>query len=224
MNSRYNYRDDDTFKNNLETVYKNLIDKNIIYSTQYIHDEDINCDGDGFESYWEIVFLCIEKTENDYIFHIFNSDQIHSYAQPYFKTIYKFNQSSKKLSDIKETVKTISEKSKNEICNFIYMFENHLRRGLKCSDQNLVKYLKSLSILIKDLEIILDKMNNIDQKERDLQYQEYLKSDEYKAFIKERKEYSEKLEKEIRIKEDARLKLLIEKHGEELGRQYFNRL
>jgi len=71
MNSRYNYRDDDTFKNNLETVYKNLIDKNIIYSTQYIHDEDINCDGDEFKSYWEIVFLCIEKTENDYIFHIF---------------------------------------------------------------------------------------------------------------------------------------------------------
>ena len=75
-----------TFSQNLSNVLTklNLTDENIIYSVQFISNEDVQIDRDGPDSNWNITFLCIEKIENDYIFHFNFSDEFHSYSYPYF--------------------------------------------------------------------------------------------------------------------------------------------
>ena len=65
--SNYNY----IFTENLAIVQDKLKDKNLIYSVQYITDEDTQIDRDGPESSWRVEFFSIEKIENDFIFHIF---------------------------------------------------------------------------------------------------------------------------------------------------------
>jgi len=145
------------FKKNLETVSKSLIEKNIIYSTQYIYDEDVQIDCHwGPESYWQIVFMCIEKTNDDYIYHLFQSNYLHTYSYPYLDVVIKFKQFSQKLSQIKEIGMVLYDKPNNEIYNYIRMFNDHYSCGLKSTDQDLIKDLKSLSLQIDDIEEILD--------------------------------------------------------------------
>ena len=79
------YNSDTILPQNLSTAMINLKDKNIIYFVQYISNEDTQIDGDGPQSWWNITLLCIEKTEDDYIFHFNYSDSIHGYSYPYFK-------------------------------------------------------------------------------------------------------------------------------------------
>jgi hypothetical protein len=212
------------FKKNLELVSKSLINKNIIYSTQYISDEDTQIDGDGPQSSWNIVVLCIEKTDDDYIFNFFRSEYLRSYSYPYFAIINKFHPFNVKLSNLKANSETISEKKSNEISNYIEMFNNHYSYGFKCTDQDLHNELKSLSLQIDFLEEILTEKYKKERDEEDKNYQEYLKSDEYKEMIKRQKEYDEKLKEEYRIKEDERLKLWTDQYGVEKGTQFFNRL
>jgi hypothetical protein len=104
------------------------------------------------------------------------------------------------------------------------MFNDHYFAGLRCSDQDLISDLKSLSLQIDDLEIILDATYKKERIQRDKKYEEYLKSDEYKQYLQIDKEYKEKLAEEHKIKEAARLKIWVDQYGEELGTQYFNRL
>ena len=79
--SKHNY--DETFPKNLSSAMTNLKDKNIIYSTQYLSNEDVQCDGDGYNSWWNITLFSVEKTEDDYVFHFNYSNEIHAYSQPY---------------------------------------------------------------------------------------------------------------------------------------------
>ena len=220
----YNYSNDSIFEQNFETALKSLVNKNIIYKTQYIGDEETQIDGDGPESSWQIICLCIEKTDDDYIFHLFQSGYLHSYSYPSLKVVDKFNLFSQKLSQIKEIGISIYNKSANEISNYIRMFNDHYCAGFQSKDEDLIKDLKSLSLQIDDLEIILDDLYKKERIQRDKKYEEYLKSDEYKQYLQIDKEYKEKLAKEYRIKEEARLKLWVDKYGEEKGTHYFNRL
>jgi hypothetical protein len=217
---------DEIFKSNLKTVSNSLNteSKNIIYSTQYISDEDTQYDQDGPQSSWVIVFLCIEKTSDDYIFHFFQSDYLRSYSYPYLAIVNKFHPFTQKLSDLKVKGSTISERSTNEINNYIQMFNNFYSHGFKSTDQNLINLLKPFSLQIDELEGILDEKYKKEKIERDLKYEEYLKSDEYQEGVKKQKEYNERIEEEYRIKEEKRLKLWIDAHGVEKGTQYFNRL
>ena len=220
----YNSRNDSIFEKNFETVSKSLVDKNIIYKTQYIGDEETQIDGDGPESSWQIIVLCIEKTDDDYIYHLFQSGYLHSYSYPSLKVVDKFNLFSQKLSQIKEIGISIYNKPSNEINNYIRMFNDHYSAGFQSNDQDLIKDLKSLSLQIDDLEIILDDLCKKERIKRDKQYEEYLKSDEYKQYLQIDKEYKDKIAEENRKSEEARLKLWVDKYGEEKGTQYFNRL
>lgn len=210
------------FQKNLETVSKSLIDKNIIYSTQYIADEETQIDRDGLDSSWQIICMCIEKTDDDYIFHLFQSDFLRAYSYPSLKVVNKFHPFAQKLSDIKNKGSSIYDKSTNEINNYIRMFNDHYCAGFQSNDQDLIKDLKSLSLQIDDLEILLDEQYKKERIQREKESAKYLKSDAYKEMIKQQKEYDEKLAAENRIKEENRLKLLIDLHGTELGTQYFN--
>jgi len=212
------------FEKNLETVSKDLIGKDIIYSTQYISNDETQIDGDGPQSSWQIVFLCIEKTNDDYIFHLFESKFLNAYSYPYLTVINEFHPFTQKLSYLKEREMTISEKSTNEINSYIEMFNNHYSYGIQCSDQILVNDLKKISHKINELEIILDERYKKERIEKDKKYEEYIRSEEYKEIIKIQKEYNEKLEEEYRIKEVKRLKLWTDEYGVELGTEYFNRL
>ena len=220
----YNYGKDYIFQKNFETVLKNLVNKNIIYKTQYIADEETQIDGDGPESSWQIICLCIEKTDDDYIFHLFQSGYLRSYSYPSLQVVNKFNLFSQKLSQIKEIGISIYNKPASEISNYIRMFNDHYFAGLRTSDPDLISDLKSLSLQIDDLEIILDATYKKERIQRDKKYEEYLKSDEYKQYLQIDKEYKEKLAEEHKIKEAARLKIWVDQYGEELGTQYFNRL
>jgi hypothetical protein len=218
------YNNDYIFQKNMEIVLKNLVDKNIIHKTQYIADEETQIDGDGPESSWQIIVLCIEKTDDDYIYHLFQSEYLHSYSYPSLKVVDKFNLFSQKLSQIKEIGISIYNKPSNEINNYIRMFNDHYSAGFQSNDQDLIKDLKSLSLQIDDLEIILDDLYKKERIKRDKQYEEYLKSDEYKQYLQIDKEYKDKIAEENRKSEEARLKLWVDKYGEEKGTQYFNRL
>ena len=218
------YNNDYIFQKNLETVSKSLTDKNIIYSTQYIADEETQIDRDGPDSSWQIVFLSIEKTDDDYIFHLFQSEFLRAYSYPSLKVVNKFNPFAQKLSDIKNRGSSIYDKPTNEINNYIRMFNDHYCAGFQSNDQDLIKDLKSLGLQIEDLEILLDERYKKERIQREKESAKYLKSDEYKQYLQTEKEYKEKLAEENRIKEEARLKLWVEKYGEEKGTQYFNRL
>jgi len=218
------YNNDYIFQKNMEIVLKSLTDKNIIHKTQYIADEETQIDADGPESSWQIVCMCIEKTDDDYIFHLFQSNFLRSYSYPSLKVVDKFHPFAQKLSDIKNKGLSIYDKPTNEINNFVRMFNDHYCAGFQSNDQDLIKDLKSLSLQIEDLEILLDDLYKKERIQRDKKYEEYLKSDEYKQYLQIDKEYKDKIAEENRIKEEARLKLWVDKYGEELGTQYFNRL
>ena len=218
------YNNDYIFEQNLKTVSKSMIDKNIIYKTQYIADEETQIDGDGPESSWQIIFLCIEKTDDDYIFHLFQSDFLRAYSYPSLKVVSKFNLFSQKLSEIKDKGISIYNKPSVEINNYIRMFNDHYCIGLKCSEPDLTNDLKSLGLQIDDLEIILDARYKKERIQREKKYEEYLQSDEYKQYLKIQKEEKDKLEEQYKQKEAERLKHWVDKYGEELGTQYFNRL
>lgn len=218
------YNNDYIFEQNLKTVSKSMIDKNIIYSIQYIADEETQIDGDGPESSWQIIFLCIEKTDDDYIFHLFQSDFLRAYSYPSLKVVSKFNLFSQKLSEIKDKGISIYNKPNNEINNYIQMFNNHYSHGIGCSDEDLTNDLKSLGLQIDDLEIILDARYKKERILREKKYEEYLQSEEYKQYLKIQKEEKDKLEEQYKQKDAERLKHWVDKYGEELGTQYFYRL
>ena len=218
------YNNDYIFQKNLETVSKSLTNKNIIYSTQYIADEETQIDADGPESSWQIVFLSIEKTDDDYIFHLFQSEFLRAYSYPSLKVVDKFHPFAQKLSDIKNKGSSIYDKPTNEINNYIRMFNDHYCAGFQSNDQDLIKDLKSLGLQIDDLEVLLDARYKKERILREKKYEEYLQSDEYKQYLKIQKEEKDKLEEQYKQKEANRLKLWVEKYGEEKGTQYFNRL
>jgi hypothetical protein len=218
------YNNDYIFQKNLETVSKSLIDKNIIHKAQYIGDEETQIDGDGPESSWQIICMCIEKTEDDYIFHLFQSDFLRAYSYPSLKVVDKFHPFAQKLSDIKNRGLSIYDKPNNEINSYIRMFNDHYCVGFQSNDHDLIKDLKSLGLQIEDLESILDDRYKKERIQRDKKYEEYLKSDEYKQYLQIQKEEKDKLEEQYKQKEADRLKHWVDKYGEEKGTQYFNRL
>ena len=61
----------------------NLNKDDIVFSTQYISDDDTQIDADGPHSYWNINLLLIQKTLTDYIFHFIINDRYESYTVKY---------------------------------------------------------------------------------------------------------------------------------------------
>jgi len=217
---------DTTFSKNLSNVLTklNLDSENIIYSVQYISNEDIQIDRDGPQSSWDITLVCIEKTLDDYIFHTNYSHDFHSYSYPYFKEFAIYSSFSKKLSELKKDIDNHLNNISNETYYLVKMWDNNYSHALSSSDQNLLSEMKNLSIKMMEIEIILDKQNQLKQEE----YKKYLKSDEYlkkeQESIKEHEEYIKKQDEEDKRKEEIRLKLFIEKYGEEEGRRLHQRL
>jgi hypothetical protein len=219
--TQHNY--DATFKYNILNVMKNLKDKNIIYSIQYIHDEDTQIDQDGPQSDWYISLLCIEKTEDDYIFHFNHSSNIHAYSYPYFVIVDKFTPFSKKLSDLKHDFDTILN-TKLNMNKFITMWENDYYYAFHTGDTDLTSELMNLSVKMIEIEKVYEKKCKIDREIAEKEREKYLQSDEYKKFVQEQEEYKAKQEAEDKQKEDDRLKYCIEKFGEVEGRLWHARL
>ena len=80
----------DIYYDTISTTYKNLIidelkDKNIIFIHQYIRDIDNDFDREyGFINSWIIGIIFIEKTKDDYYFHMLESDTRSSGAEPHY--------------------------------------------------------------------------------------------------------------------------------------------
>ena len=219
-----NYNNDYTFKHNLDLVSKGLEGKNIIFSNQYIADDETQYDRDGPESTWSIHIICIEKTVDDYIYHQFQSDWLHSYSTPSFRAVNKFHSFTRKLSDFKNELNNIFDKSTNAMCKSIEMFNDTYCAGLQSNDELLINELKIISSKIVDLEIIYEEKYDKEQIERDIKYKKYLKSDEYKQYLKDEKEREIKKKEEEDKKEAERLKICIEKYGEVEGTKFWQRL
>jgi hypothetical protein len=220
---QYNYKE--TFPHNLSTAILNLKDKNIIYSTQYLYNEDVQCDGDGYNSWWNITLFSVEKTEDDYIFHFNYSNEIHGYSEPYYKHVSKFTLYSKKLSDLKNDIYNIFNKvHDNNVGQLIEMWNEEYCFAFKTDDANLLTELKNLSDKMVEIEELYEKQCELDRVEYDKQREEYEKSEEYKQYLQDEKDRREKEEEEYQKREEDRLKLWIEKYGEVEGRQYHARL
>ena len=223
--SRFNMSDyESTFTENLAFVQNELKGKNIIQCFQYILDEDTQIDGDGPQSWWSVEFLCVEKTDDDYIFHTFAKNNLHSYSYPYFVRIDKNTSFSIKLSSLKIQVDNLFNKDTYEISRFISMWENSYCHTLSTKDEVLLKELISISSKIDELNEILTKQYEEDEKKR----QEYLKSPEYQAQqeadMKERELYKKRERERYEKQEQERLKLCIEAHGEVQGKIFWERL
>jgi hypothetical protein len=221
--SQLNYNT--TFSQNLSNVMKNLKNKNIIYSVQYISNEDTQIDQDGPQSYWNINLLCVEKTEDDYIFHLNYSNETHGYSYPYFKVMNDFKLYSKKLSDLKNDFDIIFNKEYNvDVGHFIKIWNEDYCYALNTDDKDLTSELMSLSVKMMEIESEYEKECYIQMAKHDKEREEYRQSEEYKKFLQDEKERKEKEEADYRQKEEERLKYCIEKYGEVEGRRWHSRL
>ena len=221
--SKHNY--DETFPKNLSSAMTNLKDKNIIYSTQYLSNEDVQCDGDGYNSWWNITLFSVEKTEDDYVFHFNYSNEIHAYSQPYYKHVTKFKLYSKKLSDLKNDINNIFNKDHDiNVGQLIEKWNEEYSIAFKTDDTFLLTELKSLSAKMVEIEDLYEKECDIKRAEREKEREEYEQSEEYKQYLQDEKERKEKEELDYQRKEEERLKLCIEKYGEVEGRQFHARL
>lgn len=199
-------------------------DKNIIYCTQFISDDDTQIDSDGPQSSWRITVLCIEKTNDDYIFHFNYSDTFHGYSYPYFKIIKNFYTFSEKLSELKDDINNILEIPTSQIGNFLRMWEEEYCYIFNSKDTDLINEMNMLIIKIKTIEETYEQRWTIEKEENDQKYKEYLQSEEYKQVLKDEEEYKHVQELEYQKKEEERLKLCIESYGEEKGREFHQHL
>jgi hypothetical protein len=191
--SQLNYNT--TFSLNLSDVMKQLIDKNIIYSVQYISNEETQIDSDGPQSYWNITLLCIEKIENDYIFHFNYSNEMHSYSYPYFKHAIKFTLFSRKLSDLKnDFIKILNKESGIDIYGFIRMWNEDYCYAFNTGDANLLSELMNLSVKMMDIESAheIKCKEEYEQSLQDKAKEDYKQKEEYivKSCIKGRESHS----------------------------------
>jgi hypothetical protein len=195
-----------------ERNFLNLKDKNIIYSTQYISNEDTQIDSDGPESYWNITIFCIEKIDGDYIFHTNYSDYIHGYCYPYFKTVSNFTTLSKKLSDLKNDFNNIIEKETKDISYFLRMWEDNYSLASQSNDTDLITEMNILGSKIELINETYVQRSTIENEERDKKYQEYKQNPKDEGELKR-----EKIEEDI-------LKRCIDMYGEEEGYQFYKKL
>lgn len=202
----------------------NLKDKNIIYSNQYISNEDTQVDSDGPQSYWNINIFCIEKIDGDYIFHFNCSDYIHGYCYPYLKIVSNFTTFFKKLSDLKNDFNTIIEKDTKDIGYFLKMWEDNYCFAFNSNDTDLIIEMNILASKIDLINETYEQRSTIENEERDKKYQEYLESDEYKQYLKNEDELKRVRELEYQKKEEDRLKRCIELYGENEGYNFHKRL
>jgi len=208
------------YAQNEALALSHLKDKMIIYSVQYISNEDTQIDGDGPTSSWDQSFLCIEKTENDYIFHFFRSDNFHTYSYPYIKAVTKYYPFSQKLSDLQKQFSDILSKSYSDINSFINYWNEDLSFALICNDKDLNHQMKILSSKIDELEIIADEKYKIIKEKQDREYEEYLKSDAYNQYLQDEIERKKKEQEDYEKKEKERLAHLIKMFGEVEGPKY----
>jgi hypothetical protein len=215
MSNYYEEKNDIILKQNLSNL--NLIDKNIIYSSQHISNDDTQIDSDGPQSSWNITIVCIEKIEGDYSFHSNYSDYIRGYSYPYFKVVNNFTTFSRKLSDLKNDFNTILEKPTNKIGHFLKMWEDEYCCAFHSNDTDLINEMKILASKIESINEIYEQRFTIENDEKEKKYQEYLQSVKHKQYLKDDEERKQKLELEDQKKEEARLKQCIELFGEEEG-------
>ena len=212
------------FDYNYSLIANDLTGKNIIYKTQYIFDDETQTDRDGPESTWQQTLLCIEKTDDDYIYHFYNSNFFQAYSYPSLRQVSKFYPFMIKFSKIKTDFEDISEKSTSHIGNFIQLCNNIISYGLFSKDELLVNEIKMLYPKIDELEVILDEKITKEREEREKQEIEYKKSDAYQKSLIEQFAYEEIKNEEYKQKEEERLKRCIESMGEEKGRLFWERL
>jgi hypothetical protein len=210
MSNYYQEKNDIILKQNLSNL--NLIDKNIIYSSQHISNDDTQIDSDGPQSSWNITIVCIEKIEGDYIFHINYSGYIHDYSYPYLKVVNNFTTFSRKLSELKNDFNTILEKPTYKIADFLKLWEDEYCCAFHSNDTDLINEMKILASKIESINEIYEQRSAIENEERDKKYQEY----------KQNPKNEEELKRE-KIEEDI-LKRCIDMYGEEEGYQFYKKL
>jgi len=80
----------DVYYDPITPIYRNLIEdeikeKNIIFIHQYIRDIDKDFDREyGYIYTWIIGIICIEKLEDEYIFHTFETNMQDAMSEPYY--------------------------------------------------------------------------------------------------------------------------------------------
>lgn len=213
-----------TFTTNYPMVLKKLDGKTIVHSVQFIFDEETQIDGNGLNSTWYQFILCLEKTEDDYVFHLFMSpNMLQDYSYPYFKLIPDYNLSSVSLSDFKNKIDSylgnIDAFTTREISNFICSYDRHTGHA-NLADENFRNQMKQLNINMFALKRLNNKRIDKERKAFACTYEKYLQSDEYKKIQEERMEAREIVAEIEHKKENNRLQHLINLYGEKQGRLY----
>jgi len=213
MTSNY----DATFPHNLSVAMKNLQNKNIFYSVQYLTNREVECDRDGVvDSSWNINVLCIERErvervskgeEFEYIFHFNSSDEIYSsYSCPHYVNVDNFTLHSKKLSDLENDFYNVG------IDDYLQTWYDDYSYALNTNDLYLSEKLIDLNIIFENKYAIISKNERDERDKNDKKNKEFLEA-VYKIIAEK--------DAEDMKKEEERLKLLITLYGEVEGKKYF---
>ena len=136
---------DDIYYDSITTTYMNLIidelkGKNIIFIHQYIRDIDNDFDREyGPINSWIIGIIFIEKTKDDYHFHMLETDTRSSGADPhYIENFITFpNKQIVKLSEL------ISMKSQ-----YIRLFKLYYITAKESKDKILIKQMEKINLKV----------------------------------------------------------------------------
>jgi hypothetical protein len=224
MSRFYRSEYDTSFPINQQTVMKKLVGKNIVYSVQFILDDETHIDINGPQSSWHQFFFCLEKTDDDYVFHLFGTSQLeHSYSYPYYRIIPDYNHSFSNLSDFKKKIdsylRNIDAFPTREIADFIWNYNRHTDHAI-LNDDNFKNQMSELGMNVFKLQRFNNRRIDKERKAFACAYEKYVHSDEYKKIIEERTIASDKLIEIEQKKEADRLHHLINLYGEKQGRLY----
>ena len=214
---------DNTLKANLASVQSHLNDADIIYSSQSVEDDETQIDGDGPWTTYYIYLSCVEKKDDEFIFHTFMSNMLQGISGRIGITTFP-SKYSITLTQLTNNLITLNEKSSNYIDNFIQTWNRYHIQSIASKNDDLISKMNIMSDIIQKMEELANTKAIEEHTEHDRKHQEYLNSDMYKLMLEEEKEYQIQRKKEEELKEQERLQRCIEAYGPIEGHNFWRRL
>ena len=214
---------DNTLKANFASVQSSLNDADIIYMSQSVENDETQIDGDGPWTTYYIYLSCIEKKDDEFIFHTFMSNMLEGIYGRIGITTFP-SKCSITLTQLTNNLSTLGEKSSNYIDNFIQTWNRYHIQSIDSKNDDLISKMKSLCDSILKMEELASSKAIEEHTEYDKKHQEYLNSEEYKLILEKEKIYQIQCKNEEEQKEQERLQRCIEAYGPIEGPNFWRRL
>lgn len=214
---------DNTLKANFASVQSRLNDADIIYFSQSVENDETQIDGDGPWTTYYIYLSCIEKKDDEFIFHTFMSNMLEGIYGRIGITTFP-SRCSITLTQLTNNLSTLGEKSSNYIDSFVQTWNRYHIQSIASKNDDLISKMKNLCDSILKMGDLSNSKAIEEHAEYDRKHQEYLNSDEYKLILEKEKEYRIRRKNEEEQKEQERLQRCIEAYGPIEGLKFWQRL